>query len=71
MPKTVVREWLDASLDGTSPQQVIRMLTDVINRTKLDDRRWLRIEAYREDYGNPFEQNPDRCLRIVLDKPEK
>jgi hypothetical protein len=70
MPKTVIREWLDASLDGMSPQQAIRMFTDVVNRTKLDDRRYLRIEAYKEDFCNPFEQNPTRCLRIVLDKPK-
>ncbi len=31
------------------------MLTNVINRTKLEDRRWLRIESF--------------TLRIVLDNP--
>jgi hypothetical protein len=67
--KIVVREWFDAALDGVSPQQAIRMLTDVINRTKLEDRRWLRIESHRDDLGNPFEQNPTRTLRIVMDKP--
>jgi hypothetical protein len=68
MAKVVVREWFDASLNGVSPQQAIRMLTDVINRTPWGDRRYLRIESFNDDLGNPFEQNPTRTLRIVIDK---
>ncbi len=51
-----------------SPQAAIRYFTDLVNRAKQEDKRWLRIEEYYEDYGNPFEQNPTRCLRLVIDK---
>lgn len=65
------RGMVRCSLDGVSPQRAIRILADLVNRTPQADKRWLRIEAYDETYSNPFCQNPTRCLRIVLDKPEK
>lgn len=57
----------DLYLDGVTPQQVKRMMDDVINRTPYDKRRYLRIQEYDEDFGNPFAE-PTKCLRIILIK---
>jgi uncharacterized protein YoaH (UPF0181 family) len=65
MSKTIVKELM---FGGMSPQQAIRYLTDSINRVKEADRRFLKIETYYDDFGNPFEQNPSKELRLVIDK---
>lgn len=53
-------------LNGSTPQQVIRRMTDIINRTKQLDKANLRIEEYMDYHDNPFEQNPDKCWRVVV-----
>ena len=62
--KTVIQ---DLYLDGLSPQKVIKVMNGIIGKTKLEDRRYLRIEEYDENFGNPFAE-PTRCLRVVLEK---
>ena len=56
--------------DGKSPQKAIRYLTDLVNRQKEADKRFLVIEEYYENYSNPFEQNPTRCLKLVVRRPK-
>lgn len=58
-------------LNGLTPQEAIKHLTDVINRIPYPQKRFLIIEEYEDDYGNPFEQNPARLLRIVSVTPEE
>lgn len=62
MKKKVVTE---LHLNGCSPQKVIKMMTDIINRTPIDKRRYLVVEEYEEDYGHPFRE-PDTQLRVIL-----
>lgn len=71
MSKIVIVDCFDSCLPGRSPQKVIKILTDIINRTPINDRRYLKIESYYETYGNPFEQNPDKKMRIVIEKQVK
>jgi hypothetical protein len=52
-------------LDGMTPQQAIRHLTDIINRSKEYEKRFLRIETYMENYGHPFREG-SRQYRIVV-----
>lgn len=54
-------------LNGLSPQQAIRHLTDLVNRQKQEDKRWLKIEEYNETYGHPFSDGT-QCLRLIIDK---
>lgn len=56
-------------LNGMTPQQVIKVMNDVIGRAKGADKRHLVIEEYEETYGDPFCQHPDKALRVVVRKP--
>jgi hypothetical protein len=66
MAKKVVTELY---LNGMTPQKAIRHLTDLINRTKQEEKRWLRIETYKETFSHPFRDGVE-ALRLVIDKPE-
>ena len=71
MAKKTVHNWLDSTLRDLSPQQAIGILNDIINSTPVADRQYLKIEQYADNHGNPFEQNPDRCLRVIIDKTSR
>lgn len=66
MPDKIVVDTL--YFGGMSPQKAIRHLTDLISRTKQEDKRFLLIEEYNENYGNPFAE-PTKCLRLITRKP--
>lgn len=53
-------------LNGKTPQKVIKMMQDIINRTKGIDKERLLIEEYEETYNDPFCQSPDKLLRVVV-----
>lgn len=67
----MVKQVRNLDLNGMTPQRVIRLMNDIIGRAKLDEKRFLRIEEYRDNLGNPFEPNPDKYLRVVIIDPEE
>jgi hypothetical protein len=48
-----------------TPQKVIRMMKDIINRAVHKDKQHLIIQEREETYGNPFCQNPDKVLYVT------
>ena len=61
----VVMTNLASSLEGKTPQQVIRMMKNIIGRAKQNEKRRLRIQSYHEDYGHPFRE-PDTHYRMIV-----
>jgi hypothetical protein len=52
-------------LNGMTPQKVIRMMKDIINRAGHEEKQHLIIREREETYGNPFCQNPDKVLYVT------
>lgn len=63
----VVNSCIDDSLDGATPQKIIRMMKDAIGRAKHHEKDRLRIQAYNEDYGHPFREPVVRHRIVVID----
>lgn len=55
--------------DGLSPQKAIKYLTNLVNRQKQEDKRFLKIESYNETYGHPFSDGT-QMYRLIIDKGE-
>lgn len=67
--KKVKPETRHVYLNGMSPQQAIRYFKNMITQTPEPYKGFLRIEEYREDYGDPFSDG-ENGLRLVCYKQE-
>jgi hypothetical protein len=61
---------MELYLQNKTPQQVIRMMKNIIGRAKQSEKQDLIIREREETYGDPFCQNPDKVLFVTTKSKE-
>ena len=67
----VLVDCLEHSLNGATPQKIIRMMRDIIGRARQDEKDRIRIVTYREDFGHPFADPITQHRVVVIAREEK
>ena len=64
---------MEVYFQDKTPQQIIRMMKNIIGRAVQSEKQHLIIREREETYGNPFCQNPDKALFVTtkLKEPMK